>query len=143
MEGTSISHPVLVLIQPTDSEVLSIEVDSSNQVESEYRVWPIFVDPGTYHEDILTFPPNIFHHLPKLPDGDWMNARIFRKSGHLVVEAFNTKLKGATTIWSESMFDLLSCRGTTLRTCGCRQIQLQVRHCQDSPVRARSLMGGG
>lgn len=79
-----------------------MSVDSSNETESEYRIRIgdqikyLWVDPGTYDGDILNFPPVLLNHLPKLPDGDWRSVRIFRKSGHLVVEPSNAMLKGVT-----------------------------------------------
>ena len=63
-----------------------------NNVASDYRlrigdqIKYISVDFGTFHEDILTFPPDLIDHLPKLPSGNWTRARIYRKSDHLVVE---------------------------------------------------------
>lgn len=91
-----------------------MEVDSSNEEESDYRVRIgtqikyNSVDPGTYHQDILTFPPELFDHLPKLPDGDWMKVRIFRKSGHLIAEPSNAILKGVTTCWHHNLVDVQS-----------------------------------
>ncbi|KAF8801441.1 hypothetical protein BYT27DRAFT_7147422 [Phlegmacium glaucopus] len=95
-------------------EVLSMDVDEDNQVVSEYRIRfgdqikYILVDPKTFHEDILTFPPDLIDHLPELPDGDWTRVRIFRKSGNLVVEPSNTPLKGVTTCWHDNMVDVRS-----------------------------------
>ena len=54
-------------------EVLSIDVDADNRIiESEYylrigdHIKYILVNPGTFHEDILSFPPDLFIHLPKV-----------------------------------------------------------------------------
>jgi len=91
-----------------------MDVDTSNRVESEYRVRIgdqikyILVDPGTFHGDILSFPPDLNNHLPKLPFGDWTRVRIFRKSGHLVVEPSNAMLKGVTTCWHHNLVDVRS-----------------------------------
>lgn len=91
-----------------------MEVDVDNNVASDYRlrigdqIKYISVDPGTFHEDILTFPPDLIDHLPKLPSGDWTRARIYRKSDHLVVEPSNTPLRGVTTCWHHNMVDVRS-----------------------------------
>jgi predicted Ser/Thr protein kinase len=91
-----------------------MDVDMSNQVESEYRVCIgnqikyILVDPGTFHGDILSFPPDLLNHLPKLPSGDWTHARISRKLGHVVVEPSNAMLKGVTTRWHHNFVDVQS-----------------------------------
>ena len=99
------------------SEVLSMNVDVDNHVASDYRLrigdqikLYISVDPGTFHEDILTFPPDLIDHLPELPSDDWTRARIYsdRKSDHLVVEPSNTPLKGVTTCWHHNLVDVQS-----------------------------------
>ena len=106
------SHPVFEVtksntMHPSSfhfkTEVLSMEVDMNDDVESYFRlrigdqIKYISVDLGTFHEDILSFPPDLIDHLPKLPSGDWTSAHICRKSDHLVVEPSNKPLKGVTT----------------------------------------------
>ena len=91
-----------------------MDVDEDNHVESCYRlrigdqIKYITVDPGTFHEDILTFPPDLIDHLPKLPSGDWTSAHICRKSDHLVVEPSYKPLKRVTTCWHHNLVDVLS-----------------------------------
>lgn len=91
-----------------------MDVDVDNDVESYYRlrigdqIKYISVDSGTFHEDILTFPPDLIDHLPKLPSGDWTRAHICRKSDHLVVEPSNKPLKGVTTCWHHNLVDVQS-----------------------------------
>lgn len=92
-----------------------MDVDVDNRVPSTYRVRIgdqiryLSVDPGTFHEDILTWPPDFLSHLPKLPYvGDWTRARIFRKSDDLVVESSNAALRGVTACWHHNRVDVQS-----------------------------------
>ena len=91
-----------------------MDVDEDNNVASDYRlrigdqIKYISVDSGTFHDDILTFPPDLIDHLPELPSGDWTRARIYRKSDHLVVEPSYTPLKGVTTCWHHNLVDVQS-----------------------------------
>ena len=91
-----------------------MSVDESNDAESYYRlrigdqIKYLSVAPGTFHEDIITFPPVLIDHLPKLPSGDWTRAHIYRKSDHLIVEPSNKPLKGVTTCWHHNLVDVQS-----------------------------------
>ena len=111
------------------TEVLSMNVDVDNAgVASGFRirigdqVKYISVDPGTFHKDILIFPPELIDHLLKLPSGDWTRARIYRKSDHLVVEPSNTPLKGVTR--HHNLVDIQSLVfEEQVSTWACRQVQ--------------------
>jgi predicted Ser/Thr protein kinase len=95
-------------------EVLSMSVPDDNNSESDIRlrvgdqIKYLTVAPGTFPVDIISWPPDLFENLPKLPSGDWTRAHICRKSGHLVVEPSNKPLKGVTTSWHHNLVDVQS-----------------------------------
>ena len=95
-------------------KVLSMDADPSNQVASEYRILIgdqikyIILDPGTLDGEILSFPPDLFNHLPQLPPGDWTRAHIFRQPRRIIVEPSNVTLKGVTTRWHQNVVDIRS-----------------------------------
>jgi predicted Ser/Thr protein kinase len=91
-----------------------MDVDPSNQVESEYRILIgdqikyILLDPGTLDGEFLSFPPDLFNHLPELPPGDWTRAHIFRQPPRIIVEPSYVPLKGVTTRWHQNVVDIRS-----------------------------------
>jgi predicted Ser/Thr protein kinase len=106
------SHaPLFHSIKP---KVLSMDVDPSNQVASEYRILIgdqikyIILDPGTLDGEILSFPPDLFNHLPELPHGGWTRAHIFRQPPRIIVEPSNVTLKGVATRWHQNVVDIRS-----------------------------------
>ncbi|KIM84725.1 hypothetical protein PILCRDRAFT_6332 [Piloderma croceum F 1598] len=84
----------------------------TNQVKSEYRILVgnqikyISLDPGTLDGDILSFPPDLFNHLPELPPGDWTRARIYRLLHSLTIEPSDAMLKGVTSRWHHNLVDV-------------------------------------
>ena len=97
-------------------KVLSMAVPQDNDSESYIRlrigdqIKYLTLAPMTLDVDIITFPPDLFEHLPKFPSGDWTRAHIYRKSDHLVVEPSNKPLHvmGVTTCWHPNLVDVQS-----------------------------------
>lgn len=93
-----------------------MEVDLTNDRESLYRtrldeqVKYLLVEPNTFDEETLGFPPAFFEHLPPLPSGDWSNARICRHADGLSVELSYAELERVDTRhhWHPNMIDILS-----------------------------------
>jgi predicted Ser/Thr protein kinase len=102
------------LFHSTKPQVLSMDVDPSNEVASEYRILIgdqikyIVLDPGILDSEILSFPPDLFSHLPELPPGDWTRARIFQQSSRMIISPSNAELKGVTTRWHQNVVDVRS-----------------------------------
>lgn len=96
-------------------QVLSMDVDTKNEIESEYRVALhgqvkyILMKPGIYDVDTLSFPPALFDALPQLPDGDWLTAVVSRNDfGDVSFELLRTPLRGVQCIWHSELIDVLA-----------------------------------
>ena len=93
-----------------------MDVDPSNTTESEYRILLgdqvkyFIVDPGTYEDEVLSFPPDFLSQLPELPPGDWTQARVFRKSGdqNPSIQVLFTTLAGIRECWHPNLIDVLT-----------------------------------
>ena len=61
-------------------KVLSMAVPQDNDSESYVRlrigdqIKYLTIAPMMLDVDIITFPPDLFEHLPKFPSGDWTRA---------------------------------------------------------------------
>ncbi|KAF8529940.1 alpha-galactosidase A [Gautieria morchelliformis] len=103
-------------VELSNRRVLAMDVDPSNTTESEYRILLgdrvkyFIVDPGTYDDDVLSFPPDFLDQLPELPPGDWTQARVFRQSGDrdASILVLFTTLAGIRESWHPNLIDVLS-----------------------------------
>lgn len=97
-------------------KVLSQEIDCAELDENYFRILVnnqvryIVVDPGLLSVDTLSFPPDFFANIPKLPKGDWKSARISRAPEGLVIKTTQTgiDLVGIECRWHPTFVDVLS-----------------------------------
>ena len=97
------------------AQVLSMDVDP--ETESEYRVLVgdgvkyVLVRPGTFEEDILTFPPLLREHLQPFPPGEWTRMTIERRESESLKRSIRTEpMAAVTAVWHTQKIDVLTLR---------------------------------
>jgi len=114
-------------------EILEMLVDASevDAANSDYRlrvgnqVKYLVIEGGTFHSDVLSFPPNLLPRLlPLLPPGNWTQARVARgQDGNPELQLVHVVLPGVLTLWHPNRVEFLSLKYGNTWISGVRMVR--------------------